>query len=48
MFGWGRLKLPAFIKLSTQLIRIAWQQTRHIQVGDDIEINVTLKVGDDG
>ena len=46
MFGWGRIKLPAFLKLSYLLICEAWKQTRHIQTGDDIQINVSLRVGE--
>lgn len=46
MFGWGKLRIWPFVKLSTHILRIAWQQTRHIQVGQDIEFTVKFEIGD--
>ena len=44
MWGFGRVRFFQFLRLAYQLIRIAWQQTREVTVGDTIEFTLTFEV----
>jgi hypothetical protein len=44
MWGFGKVRIWAFMRLATQLVRIAWQNTRTVSKGETIEFTVSLEV----
>jgi len=44
MWGFGKVRLIAFVKLSYALIREAWKQTREVSIGDKLECTITMDI----